>query len=114
MHDPFDIDLHDDELGAEILLLTQLMVAASESAGPLSQAAIDAILTSPTTGGAAAHHSNDPGTPDTLAATTGDSDIEPPSHIIPEPRTRVLCEQFEGRPRDVAEQSQISTAQKLA
>jgi len=114
MRDPFDIDLHDDELGAEILLLTHLMVAASESPGQLSQAAIDAILINPATGSAAAYTDNDRGTPEKEAPTTGDSDDEPPSPIVPEPRTPVSRDQLGRRPRDLAEQSQASSAQERA
>jgi hypothetical protein len=90
MHDPFDIDLHDDELGAEILLLTHLMVAASDSAGPLSQAAIDAILTNPATGEAPAQQSDatERGVPTQLTPTAGGAgNDEQPSPIVPEPRT---------------------------
>jgi len=43
----FDVDLDDHELRSEILLLTDLMIAASESTQPLSQAVIDACLTRP-------------------------------------------------------------------
>jgi hypothetical protein len=49
MADAFDVDLEDPELLAEILLLADLIVAASESAEPLGQAVIDAILWQPTT-----------------------------------------------------------------
>jgi hypothetical protein len=41
----FDVELDDHELRTEILLLTELMIAASESTQPLSQAVIDACLT---------------------------------------------------------------------
>lgn len=44
MTDVLDVDLHDSELIDEIQLVADLMVAASENAEPLSQAAIDAIL----------------------------------------------------------------------
>ena len=44
MRDVLDIDLHDHQLGDEILLLTSLMVVASEATQPLSQAIIDACL----------------------------------------------------------------------
>jgi hypothetical protein len=47
MHTGLDVDLDDHELTAEILLLTDLMIAASQSTHPLSQAAIDACLTQP-------------------------------------------------------------------
>ena len=43
----FDVDLDDHELSAEILLLTDLMIAASESTQPLSGAVLDACLTKP-------------------------------------------------------------------
>ena len=45
MNNGFDVDLDDPELRTEILLLTDLMIAASESTQPLSQAVIDACLT---------------------------------------------------------------------
>jgi hypothetical protein len=44
MTDPLDVDLQDCELTAEIALVTDLMVAASESEQHLSQACIDDIL----------------------------------------------------------------------
>ncbi len=44
MTDAFDVELEDPELFAEILLLTDLMAAASKSGRPLDQAAIDSIL----------------------------------------------------------------------
>jgi hypothetical protein len=44
MTDSLDVDLQDPDLGAEIHLVAELMVAAAESAGPLSQDRIDAIL----------------------------------------------------------------------
>ena len=44
MNNCFDVDLDDHELRTEILLLTDLMIAASESTQPLSQAVIDACL----------------------------------------------------------------------
>ena len=44
MTDVLDIELQDEELGAEITLVAELMVAAAESERPLSQAEIDAIL----------------------------------------------------------------------
>ena len=44
MHHGFDIDLDDHELNAEILLLTDVMIAASTSRQKLSQAVIDACL----------------------------------------------------------------------
>jgi hypothetical protein len=89
MHDPFDIDLHDDELDTEILLLTHLMVTASESDRPLSQAAIDSVLTNPTTGGSATHHvqATGHGTHDKWAPAPRDSHDAPPSPSGPAPRT---------------------------
>ena len=45
-----DVDLNDPVLIAEILLVADLMVAASESAGSLSQIAIDHLLTAPAAG----------------------------------------------------------------
>jgi hypothetical protein len=47
MIDALDVDLQDPELLAEISLLADLMVAASESTAPLSQARIDNILWNP-------------------------------------------------------------------
>jgi hypothetical protein len=44
VHDQFDISLEDKELLGEVELTTNLIIAASESDGPLSQAEIDAIL----------------------------------------------------------------------
>lgn len=44
MHSPLDVDLDDSDLISEIALLTDLMVAASESPGPLDLSAIDAAL----------------------------------------------------------------------
>jgi len=44
MNNRLDVDLDDHELTAEILLLTDLMIAASQSPQSLSQAAIDACL----------------------------------------------------------------------
>jgi len=45
VNDGFDVELDDHELRTEILLLTDLMIAASDSTQPLSQAVIDACLT---------------------------------------------------------------------
>ncbi|MBD8868298.1 hypothetical protein [Nocardioides donggukensis] len=44
MADQFDITLEDDDLLAEVELTTNLIIAASEADGPLSQSQIDAIL----------------------------------------------------------------------
>jgi hypothetical protein len=44
VNDALDVDLQDPELVSEILLVSELMVAASASSEPLSQAAIDDIL----------------------------------------------------------------------
>lgn len=44
MTDELDVDLQDPELIAEILLVADLMVAATASATHLSEAAIDDIL----------------------------------------------------------------------
>ena len=44
MADQFDVTLEDGELLQEVELTTNLIIAASESEGPLSQAEIDAIL----------------------------------------------------------------------
>lgn len=47
MTDELDVDLQDPELIAEILLVGDLMVAASESSTALSQDVIDHILSRP-------------------------------------------------------------------
>ena len=44
MNDRFDVDLEDDQLMVEIDLVTELMIAAAESAGHLEQTRIDSIL----------------------------------------------------------------------
>ena len=44
MHDQFDVTLEDQELLDEVELTTSLIIAASESDQPLSEAQIDAIL----------------------------------------------------------------------
>ena len=44
MTDALDIELQDRELGDEIQLIAELMVAAAESDEPLSQETVDAIL----------------------------------------------------------------------
>jgi len=44
MDNRFDVDLDDHELTAEIVLLTNLIITASQSPQPLSQAVIDACL----------------------------------------------------------------------
>jgi hypothetical protein len=44
VRDVLDVELEDHELLAEILLLINLMVIASEATQPLSQAVIDACL----------------------------------------------------------------------
>ena len=44
MHDQFDISLEDSDLLTEVELTTNLIIAASESDGPLSLADIDKIL----------------------------------------------------------------------
>lgn len=44
MHDQFDVTLEDDDLLDEVELTTSLIIAASESEGPLSQARIDELL----------------------------------------------------------------------
>jgi hypothetical protein len=45
--DQLDVDLNDPVLTAEILLVADLMVAGSESAGALSQTTIDNLLDEP-------------------------------------------------------------------
>jgi hypothetical protein len=42
--DQFDVTLEDTDLLGEVEITTNLIIAASESAGPLTQAQIDAIL----------------------------------------------------------------------
>lgn len=42
--DQLDVDVHDTEVLAEIEMMTELMVATSESEGPLPQLRIDEIL----------------------------------------------------------------------
>lgn len=44
MSDVLDVELHDDELMAEIEMVGELMVAASACTEPLDQRAIDDIL----------------------------------------------------------------------
>lgn len=44
VHDQFDVTLEDQELLDEVELTTSLIIAASESDMPLSQAQIDEIL----------------------------------------------------------------------
>ena len=50
VRDVLDVELEDHELLAEILLLINLMVVASEATQPLSQAVIDACLRTPGSG----------------------------------------------------------------
>ena len=44
MHDQFDVTLEDADLLGEVELTTNLIIAASESDLPLSQAEVDLIL----------------------------------------------------------------------
>lgn len=44
MYDPFDVTLEDGDLLGEVEMTTTLIVAASESEGPLSVTEIDDIL----------------------------------------------------------------------
>ena len=44
MHDQFDVSLEDADLLGEVELTTNLIIAASESDEPLSNAQIDQIL----------------------------------------------------------------------
>lgn len=44
MSDILDVELDDNELNSEIELLTELMLLASESAGPLDPVTVDAAL----------------------------------------------------------------------
>lgn len=53
VRDVLDVELEDHELLAEILLLINLMVVASEATQPLSQAVIDACLRTPVSSGRA-------------------------------------------------------------
>jgi hypothetical protein len=47
MTDALDVELYDPELIAEIRLVADLMVAASDSEGPLAQGLVDRILCIP-------------------------------------------------------------------
>ena len=44
VHDQFDVSLEDGDLLGEVEMTTNLIIAASESVGPLTQEQIDAIL----------------------------------------------------------------------
>lgn len=44
MNDQLDISVHDKEVLDEIEMMTNLIIATSESDGPLTQAQIDSIL----------------------------------------------------------------------
>ncbi|HET7173639.1 MAG TPA: hypothetical protein VFI30_05105 [Nocardioidaceae bacterium] len=44
MSDELDVDVHDSEVLAEIEMMTNLIIATSESEGPLPQQRIDEIL----------------------------------------------------------------------
>jgi hypothetical protein len=44
MDDRLDVQPHDEEVLEEIELISNLMIAASEASGPLSQSMIDTIL----------------------------------------------------------------------
>ncbi len=44
MSDQFDVTLEDPDLLGEVEMTTNLIIAASENAGPLEQGEIDAIL----------------------------------------------------------------------
>ena len=44
MHDQFDISLEDSDLLTEVEMTTNLIIAASEADGPLTQDEIDRIL----------------------------------------------------------------------
>jgi hypothetical protein len=44
MSDQFDVTLEDPDLLGEVEMTTNLIIAASEAAGPLDQGEIDAIL----------------------------------------------------------------------
>lgn len=95
MPDPLDVDLQDDDLVAEILLLTDLMVSASPSEGPLSQSVIDTVL-----GVSVAGDPTDPPAPATRSAspdpaipTAGDTHRRAPPPTVPRPRTPEAHEQ---------------------
>lgn len=47
MTDPLDVDLHDRDLLAEIDMVTELMITATESDLPLCHHTIDAVLDVP-------------------------------------------------------------------
>ncbi len=44
MNDRLDVDIHDVDVLNEIEMMTNLIIATSESAGPLTQNQIDLIL----------------------------------------------------------------------
>jgi len=44
VNDQLDVTVHDDEVLDEIEMMTNLIIATSESPGPLTQAQIDSIL----------------------------------------------------------------------
>jgi hypothetical protein len=44
VNDQLDVSVHDTEVLAEIEMMTNLIIATSESEGPLSQGRIDEIL----------------------------------------------------------------------
>jgi hypothetical protein len=44
VNDQLDVSVHDTEVLAEIEMMTNLIIATTESAGPLSQVRIDEIL----------------------------------------------------------------------
>ncbi len=44
MNDQLDVTVHDTEVLDEIEMMTNLIIATSESAGPLAQVQIDSIL----------------------------------------------------------------------
>lgn len=44
MNDQLDVTIHDTEVLDEIEMMTNLIIATSESDGPLTQVRIDAIL----------------------------------------------------------------------
>jgi hypothetical protein len=43
-HDPFDVPLHDEELLAEVQLMTDLIIAATDTSGVLTRAEVDRLL----------------------------------------------------------------------
>ena len=87
MNDPLDVDLRDGELENEILLLTDLMVAASQSSGALNEAMIDAVLFSADDSEVSPQIEHPESTATDSQAPTGDLRRRSRPPIIPPPRT---------------------------